>query len=42
MRIASPMAYLVNTIPMPNYLPKALAPFNRKYKRLYAIGLAFL
>lgn len=38
-RIASPGAYLVDTIPMLNYLPEALAPFKREGKRLHAVEL---
>lgn len=38
-RIASPGAYLVDTIPALNYLPDVLAPFKREGKRLHALEL---
>ena len=38
-RVASPGAYLVDTIPMLNYLPEALAPFKREGRRLHALEL---
>lgn len=38
-RIASPGAYLVDTVPVLNYLPEPLAPFKREAKRLHALEL---
>ena len=38
-RIASPGAYLVDTIPALNYLPEVVAPFKREAKRLHALEL---